>query len=278
MKYILFNSLNKYQGKEEKIQEFKNKFKEETQTLDVISLDYKSFIDNLKEDDEVVVLGGDGTLNHMINIIDCDIKTPIYLVPTGTGNDFFRDVVSDPNVDMILLNPYLTNLPTVEVKGKKQKFINGIGFGIDGYCCEVGDKLRAKSDKPVNYTSIAIKGLLFHFKPVTAKIKIDGQEYEFKHVWLAPTMKGRFYGGGMMIAPNQNRLKDDTLSVVLYISKSKLKALMTFPSIFKGEHIKKEKMVKIFKGKTIEVTFDRPTALQIDGETVTDVLSYKASL
>ena len=81
-----------------------------------------------------------------------------------------------------------------------------------------------------------------------------------------------------MIAPNQNRLKDDTLSVVLYISKSKLKALMTFPSIFKGEHIKKEKMVKIFKGKTIEVTFDRPTALQIDGETVTDVLSYKASL
>ena len=107
MKYILFNSLNKYQGKEEKIQELKNKFNEETQTLDVISLDYKSFIDNLKEDDEVVVLGGDGTLNHMINIIDCDIKTPIYLVPTGTGNDFFRDVVSDPNVDMILLNPYL---------------------------------------------------------------------------------------------------------------------------------------------------------------------------
>ena len=46
----------------------------------------------------------------------------------------------------------------------KRRFINGIGFGIDGYCCEVGDQLKAKSDKPVNYASIAIKGLLFHYK------------------------------------------------------------------------------------------------------------------
>ena len=35
---------------------------------------------------------------------------------------------------------------------------------MDGYCCEEGDKHRAVSDKPVNYTTIAIKGLLYKFK------------------------------------------------------------------------------------------------------------------
>ena len=138
---------------------------------------------------------------------------------------------------------------------------------------KVGDELKEKSDKPINYTGIAIKGLLFHFKPVKAKVIVDGVTEEFTKVWLTPTMKGRFYGGGMMVAPNQNR-KGTTVSTVVYRTGSKLKALMVFPSIFKGEHIKKEKMVKVFTGKEITVEFDRPTALQIDGETVKNVTTY----
>ena len=68
-----------------------------------------------------------------------------------------------------LLNPFLANLPEVTVQGKTRRFINGIGFGIDGYCCEEGDLQREKSDKRVNYTAIALKGLLYDFHPTTAK-------------------------------------------------------------------------------------------------------------
>ena len=49
---------------------------------------------------------------------------------------------------------------------------------------------------------------------------------------------------------------------------------MVFPSIFKGEHIKKTKMVKVYEGHEITVVFNKPTALQIDGETVKNVLTY----
>jgi hypothetical protein len=87
-------------------------------------------------------------------------------------------------------------------------------------------------------------------------------------------MKGRFYGGGMMVAPNQDRNKIGVVTTVVYHTPSKIKALMAFPSIFKGEHIKKEKMVKVFTGKEIKVEFDKPTALQIDGETIQNVTSY----
>ena len=152
---------------------------------------------------------------------------------------------------------------------------NGIGYGIDGYCCEEGDKQKAKSDKPVDYTAIAIKGLLFHFKPTNAKITVDGVTKEYKKVWIAPTMKGRYYGGGMMVTPNQDRLSEEgkVSSAVLYGS-SALKTLIVFPSIFKGEHVKHTEMVEIRGGHEITVEFDRPTALQIDGETVLGVTSY----
>ena len=110
---------------------------------------------------------------------------------------------------------------------------------------------------------------------MNAKVTVDGKTYEFKKVYLAPSMNGRFYGGGMMIAPAQDRLNGEhSLSVVLYYGASKLKTLMVFPSIFKGEHIKHPEMCTVLTGKEIRVEFDRPTALQIDGETVLGVTGY----
>ena len=47
---------------------------------------------------------------------------------------------------------------------------------------------------------------------------------------------------------------------------------------FSGKHAKYVKNVRMTKGKVVEVTFDKPTALQIDGETITDVLSYKVEV
>lgn len=167
--------------------------------------------------------------------------------------------------------------------GKKQLFLNNVGFGIDGYCCEVGDEQRAKrqksgSQKPINYTAIAIKGLLFHFKPRNAIVTVDGKEYTYKKVWLAPTMNGKFYGGGMMPTPKQDRLgKDGTVSLMLFHSTGKLRTLMIFPSLFKGTHVKHKNKVAILTGKNITVKFDCPTPLQIDGETILNVTSYSVS-
>lgn len=281
MKYLLINKKTNNENYEERVNELKSNLDTEYKELLVSDegFSHKAFIESLKEDDEIILCGGDGTLNYFLNHVDCDnLKNNVYLYPTGTGNDFLNDLGKINTKEPVLINEYLKNLPTVTINDKKMKFINGVGYGIDGYCCEVADKQRLKSNKPINYTAIAIKGLLFHFKKRISTIKIDGETYQFKNVWLTPTMKGRFYGGGMMVAPNQDRVNDKNLSVVVYKTRSKLKALMVFPSIFKGEHIKKEKVVKVFKGKDIEVSFNIPCALQVDGETILNVKSYKVCL
>lgn len=229
-------------------------------------------LSDFSPEDKLIVCGGDGTLSRLVNRVG-DTDREIYYYAVGSGNDFTRDIGEN---GVILLNPYLKKLPTVEVKGKKFKVLNGVGYGIDGYCCEVGDKMRVKNyGKDINYSSIAIKGLLFHFKPANAVVTVDGKEYKFKKVWLAPTMNGRYYGGGMCVAPAQDRLNPERkLTCVVMYGSNKLKTLMVFPSIFKGEHIKHKEMVEVLTGRTIEVKFDRPTALQVDGETISDVESY----
>ena len=238
--------------------------------------DYRALFASMPEDERIIVSGGDGTLNRFINDIEeITLSNSVYYYATGSGNDFLKDISGNVGEKPVCIDKYLKSLPVVDVKGKSYRFINGIGYGIDGYCCEVGDKLRETSDKPINYAGIAIKGLLFHYHPTSATVIVDGVEHKYKKVWLAPTMNGRYYGGGMIPTPKQERLnKEHTVSVMVYYGSGKLKSLAVFPSIFKGEHVKHTEMVEVLSGKEITVRFDSPAALQIDGETIVGVTEY----
>lgn len=237
--------------------------------------DFKKFLSMTKGED-IIICGGDGTLNYFINHTDgIKYKNNILYYSTGSGNDFYNDVFKGKGEGPHLINEYLKDLPTVIVKGKEYKFINGIGYGIDGYCCEMGDLHRKKNTKPVNYTKIALKGLLYDYKPTNAIVTVDSVKHAYKKVWLASTMNGRYYGGGMMIAPYQNRLNSDrSLTVVVLHGMIKLKVLTAFATVFKGEHVRFKKIVDLYTAHEVKVEFDRPVALQIDGETILGVTEY----
>ena len=278
MYYVLYNTLSgNNQGEDFARALMGDAIPENAKMIEISSIkSYADFWANIDlENDTVVLSGGDGTLNRFVND-NKGLKLPkkLFYFASGSGNDFNHDV-GEEGVDLIPLHKYIDNLPTVTVNGKSYYFVNGIGYGIDGYCCEEGDKIKAKGITAVNYTAIAIKGLLFFFKPTNAKITVDGVTKEYKKVWIAPTMKGRFYGGGMMVTPKQDRFDPEgkVSSAVLYGS-SALKTLLVFPSIFEGKHVKHTEMVEIRTGHEVTVEFDRPTALQIDGETILGVTSY----
>ena len=281
MRYLLYNPLS---GKENQSRTAAESYAVSanipTKLVSVTDIgDLGDFFEALDSCDDVVFFGGDGTLNHIANALsDRSIKNDVYYYPCGTGNDFARDIGVADAREPVMINDHIKDLPTVTVNGTERKFINGVGFGIDGYCCEVGDSLKSRGKNP-NYTAIAIKGLLFHFKPVNATVSVDGKTYDFKKVWIAPTMFGRYYGGGMMPTPKQDRgAADKKVSLMMFHRSGKLKTLSIFPSIFQGKHVEKEKYVTILEGKDITVTFDRPTPLQIDGETVLGVTSYTVTV
>lgn len=248
--------------------------------FDMTKTDLGSFLKSMTDEtDALAIVGGDGTINRFVNDAKgIQINVPIYYLAGGSGNDFLHDIGGESGKP-IRIDGYIKDLPEVTVNGKTSSFINGIGYGIDGYCCEVGDAQKLSGKTEINYAGIAIKGLLFHFHPSNAVVMVDGVRHTFKKVWLAPTMFGRYYGGGMMPTPAQDRNKKERqLSVLVWHGSGKLSTLAAFPSIFKGKHIKHEKMCEILTGKEISVEFDSPCALQIDGETVLNVSGYTASV
>ncbi len=103
---------------------------------------------------------------------------------------------------------------------------------------------------------------------------VDGRTETFRRVWLASTMFGKCYGGNMRPTPDQDRSKPDQVSLIVYHSCGKLKALMAFPDFSAGKQAKHTDIMKIFTGKEVTVTFSAPQALQIDGETVRNVTTY----
>ena len=281
MTYILYNPQAGKGNVREAIAPLLELYGTESILQDVTEQAYAALLAGVQAGDTVILCGGDGTLNRFVNDTEgVELPCELLYFAIGTGNDFLTDLGrrEAAGVTPIAVKEYIRDLPVVTVNGKQYRFLNNVGFGIDGYCCEVGDRLKATSDKPVNYTAIAIKGLLFHYAPTNATLTVDGREYSYKRVWLCPTMKGRFYGGGMMATPRQDR-NDPTgkLSVMLFYGKGRLRTLIAFPSIFKGAHVKHTKMVAIHEGYDVHVRFDRPTPLQIDGETILGVTEYRAT-
>ena len=133
MLYVLVNPLASNGKAEEKVQEAVKNFKcADFKKFSLIDLDVKKLIESTTTEDNIVILGGDGTLNRFANdTADMEFNCPVYLYKSGTGNDFMKDVEDKVENDMVLLNEYLKDLPTITVKGKSYRFVNGIGYGID---------------------------------------------------------------------------------------------------------------------------------------------------
>lgn len=284
--YILYNSLAGV-GNARRIAEDMSIGFDNSELLDLKKIsNYEEFFSELGLNDIVIVCGGDGTLNRFINDTNHIEKyNKIFYYPTGTGNDFAYDVGQKSKNQPFLINDYIVDLPSVEINGNSFCFINGVGFGIDGYCCEIVEikkqkrKASAKKVKPISYTRIVIKGLIYDYKPRKAIVTVDGETYTYNKVWAASTMKGRFFGGGVMIAPNQNRHNDsNNLSLVVIHDVSRLKALQIFPLLYSGGHVKHTAYVTVLEGQDITVEFiDEPCSLQLDGETFSGIKSYHAT-
>ena len=77
MKYYLYNSLAN--------NGIRPDMAPETELVDAVGLDYSEYLKGLAPEDEVVLIGGDGTLNYFINAVDPkEIKNNIYLKSSGT--------------------------------------------------------------------------------------------------------------------------------------------------------------------------------------------------
>ena len=125
--YVIYNPLAGNGTAEEDAELLQMVFDQNLERYDMTRItNYAAFLSGLEKDDYLMIVGGDGTLNRFVNdTAGMEIPQEIFYYPSGSGNDFAREI--DASGNPFVITQYLKNLPSVEVKGKTYRFINGIG-------------------------------------------------------------------------------------------------------------------------------------------------------
>lgn len=228
----------------------------------------------------IVVLGGDGTLNEVINGIDNYEDVILGYIPSGSSNDLAKNlkISKDPleALSNILKPSKFVYLDYGEITFKDQdrtprKFGGSSGVGYDAsVCVEVqSSKLKKRLNKfglgKLVYLAIAVKQLL-SVKFLEATVIMDGINKEhYKNVLLISNMVHKYEGGGLMMAPKADPT-DGKLNVCLVHGLSRFAVMILLPTIIFGKHVH-IKGVESFQCSNIEILLDRKAAIHTDGET-----------
>ena len=226
---------------------------------------------------KLVIVGGDGTLNEVINGIADFSKVEIGIIPTGSGNDFARGLSlprSNPleALDIILKSDgsRKIDLGRSTCGTNSRLFAISSGFGMDA---EVGTKINVSKIKTVcnklhlgslSYSLLTIK-ILFSMKTMNARITFDDGEVKNveKLIFLAG-MNCFAEGGGVPMAPDA--VPDDgMLSVCIASGIPKWKTFLKFPLLVAGKHGNK-KGFYIKNCRSLDIESEPEAYSNTDGE------------
>lgn len=235
----------------------------------------------------IVVLGGDGTMNEVINGIRDYDDVILGYIPSGSSNDLARSL-SLPKDPIKSLKNILTpnrfqyvDTGCVNSNDFQRKFAVSCGIGFDAKICVVTN--RSKLKKVLNkfglgkltYIMITLKELIF--TPfMDAELIIDNKiSKSYKQVLFITSMIHKYEGGGLKFTPDANPY-DGKLSVCMAHGLSRLKILFMLPTLLFGKHTGL-KGIEIFDCKTLDITVDKPASVHFDGEAPGELNQIKLS-
>ena len=228
--------------------------------------DMKTYVKEANHIDKIILLGGDGTINQLVNsLADIEVRQEIYIKRNGSGNDFLRSLKTADNKPQHIMKYTMDN-------NESRYFINGCGIGIDGLVIDYVDNAPKKGK--LTYFLSTLKAL-FKFVPEPIKVTIDDQELTFDKGYSVIINNGRFVGGGMEMTPKAN-INDTNLEVIIIHSIPKIFLLLIFSTVYFGWHTKFKKYVYSATCKKISATFSTPQIIQADGEKTLDIQSIEA--
>lgn len=204
-----------------------------------------------EENTVVYSVGGDGTLNEVVNGI-AEGKCKLGILPTGSGNDFYRTLKeTDKEIVRVDLG-----------KVNDRYFINIASVGMDAETCNNANKIKSKIKMGASYY-LALIHTFLTFKSKSLKLKIDKNVYAGDYI-IAAICNGKFYGGGFKIAPVATF--DDNLFDIYLVSKAnKFKLIKILTALLKSEH-EKYPEVRKYTGKKVTIKSDNNLIVNIDGE------------
>lgn len=195
----------------------------------------------------IVALGGDGTVNEVIDGLILSDRITFGYIPTGSGNDFARGmgIPGDPEkaLECILRHSRVRSirLGLITADGKTHRFGTSAGIGYDAAICH--ENLASPLKKALNFLrlgrlSYVLIGLrqLFLWNPVPMTLILDdSRQIRCSKAYFAAAMNLPCEGGGVRFCPKAVP-EDSRLDLCMAGDLSKGKFISLIPFAFAGLH------------------------------------------
>ena len=224
----------------------------------------------------IVVIGGDGTMNEVINGIVRPESVILGYIPAGSSNDLARSLGISSELYKALsdvLNPkYYFDMDIGELSfdGTVRRFAVSAGVGYDAAVCHqaLNSRFKKKMNKlklgKLTYFGIAIKQL-FVRKPFGATLILDdSRKFRFEKVVFMAVHNQKYEGGGFMFCPDAVS-NDGKLDIIIADRLPSIRIAMLLPKAFKGKHVGK-KGIYIYRASKVELICDNKQPVHLDGE------------
>ncbi|MBN1118855.1 MAG: diacylglycerol kinase family lipid kinase [Bacteroidales bacterium] len=228
---------------------------------------------------KIIVAGGDGTLNEVVNGIFLQEATDpenikLGMIPIGTGNDWIKTfgipLGYDESIQTIIENKVVKqDIGKITYSDNNEEntrfFANIAGFGFDAMVAERANALKAKGKKGLIVYLQSLLGSFFSYKICRAKIQIDKQEIE-DYIFTSSIGIGKFNGGGMMqtpyAIPNNGRFQ------ITVIKKIGLFGIIrNLARLYKGTFVKDHR-VSTYTCKEVYISGVHTIPGEVDGESL----------
>lgn len=224
------------------------------------------------------VIGGDGTLNEVINgLANVEFShLTLGYIPTGSGNDFARGagIPTEAEASLeLLLNP--GKITAIDIglactKEQSRYFLVSSGIGYDADICKRA--MRSPIKKVLNrfglgkltYVLVALK-LLFLYRPCPVCVRLDQKKtFSLPRFFFVTGMNHKYEGGGVKFCPFAD-FQDGLLDYCIVGNLSKAKILALFPTAFVGKHTG-FRGISMLRGKSLDIISQVPLPVHCDGE------------
>jgi len=215
-----------------------------------------------KGETNIIVLGGDGTLNEVLNgLVDPSVCT-LGLVPSGTGNDFAErmGIPLDPEqaIRRIMAND-AKPVDYIDVSGTRSMNVAGLGMDVD-----VLERCQRGNMKGKLKYLLSLVQSLFSFKGYRVHIEAEGVS-EDRDVLLCAVCNGSQFGGGIRICPVADPADGKLDVVTVDCIGGKLAIIKAFMELLKGK-ILEYPLTKHYLVEKVTFIPKQDCPIQLDGE------------
>jgi len=220
----------------------------------------------------VVAVGGDGTVNEVINGIVSPSGRPLAtlaVIATGRGRDVCRNLGITTDTALAArgladASDVIADLNRAHWPGAGHRyFVNAGGVGFDA---EVAARSRTGWGSGTVPYLLAIFATLRRYVRRAATVAVDGEVVSRGSVAGVVIANGEYYGGGMRIAPGASPT-DAQLNVVILGDIGRVELIRWLPTLYSGRHLENPK-VRAHTGKTVSIAASGELSMHVDGEPV----------